>query len=820
MRRKLWMAVCAVLVVCGVIFPDIVFFNRTLQPSNILSFISKPADWRASSALLPVWDQNVLPSDGYGDLNSALNQFEPAHYFMARNFRSEQSPWWNPYSASGTLGPETLVDVKFSPHTLITAGLFDASPMSFDFGLLAIYCLGFYFMLRICLDVLQTNLWVGLLGAAVYLLNGFAVPNLNTGIGQPYFLFPIVLFSLLRFGQHRDLSSWLLVVLAHVIIMLANIMTTMMLTLLAVHALGLAFYFGSAGGFGYGVKKLYSYFFLITLAVASAFVLLGFLWFPVVHSFFVSDIATDFEARKLPRPVGIENLLSIFTPEHFWDFFGHQHRVGLYPNAGLETKTPRFSYLGMLASVVAVCAIGKNQASQKCLAAAGVAIVVFSYARVFGLASFVDHIPVLHSIGNQYWGCAVSVVLPLLVVIGVNNIRERKTSLPIVALVLSLQAVGFLYLYYRLGLPSSPNQLLHVRLAAGWWLAAVLCLLAVKYRWFNLKAISVFMAVALLVELFSYMNTVRPIRYGITDTEPGVVQFLRKNIDDGRILNVGQQGVLYPEYGALFGIRQAGTMNAGLLPWYEKFFEKHFGNDTFFFLALDGSSTKKRKKISRKAFNFDAKALDAASIKYIVLSRAADASYAENLRKELYPLVYSDGDALVFENPDYLPSLSLVGSLSSASMLDPHRTAITEDQTLLAEAKAANIPVDVGSAMHTALGTVDTVSVTNTEVVARVMVSQPAVLVLSDTWHPSWRATVDGKPTYLGRVNEAFRGMVLPAGKHEVRIFYDLPALRYGMVVSMAAGFIFVMLSLWALLGRRFFYERRTSNAGTISHLS
>ncbi|MEZ5435294.1 MAG: hypothetical protein R3E67_01315 [Pseudomonadales bacterium] len=108
MRRKLWMAVCAVLVVCGVIFPDIVFFNRTLQPSNILSFISKPADWRASSALLPVWDQNVLPSDGYGDLNSALNQFEPAHYFMARNFRSEQSPWWNPYSASGTWGQKTL----------------------------------------------------------------------------------------------------------------------------------------------------------------------------------------------------------------------------------------------------------------------------------------------------------------------------------------------------------------------------------------------------------------------------------------------------------------------------------------------------------------------------------------------------------------------------------------------------------------------------------------------------------------------------------------------------------------------------------------
>lgn len=819
-RRKLWMAACAVLVVCGIIFPDIAFFNRTLQPSNILPFVNKPVTWQASSALVPVLDEDVLPSDGFGDLHSALSQFEPAHYFMARTFRTAQSPWWNPYSASGTLGPETLVDVKFSPHTLITAWLFDASPASFDFGLLAIYCMGFYFMLRIFLDVFQVQWYVALVGSAVYLLNGFAISNLNTGIGQPYFLFPLVLFSVLNFCRSQNILSWLFVVLAHLIIFLANIMTTLTLTLLAVHVLSVAFFFSLSGGLPQGFRALPLYCLQVALAVIFAISLLGFQWFPVIHSFFVTDMATDFSARKLPVPVGMENLLSVFTPKHFWDFFGHQHRTDLYPNMNLETKTPRFSYLGMLASVVAVCAVSGSKPPKKWLAFAGLAIAVFSYARVFGLAGFVDYIPVLHSIGNQYWGCAAAVVLPLLVVLGVQNIAEGKISALAVCFVLLLQALGFLYLYNKLGMPTSAKQVAHVWVAVGLWCFTALWLLLLQFRLCSTKLLAVLVSVFMLLELFSYMNTVRPMRYGMADTEPPVVQFLKKNIGDGRILNIGQQGVLYPEYGALFGIRQAGTMSAGLLPWYERFFEKHFGNDTFFFLALDGSSSKKRKKTSRKEFTLDAAALDAASIKYIVISKTAEASYSKQLHDADYPLVYSDSDALVFENADYLPSLSLMNSLFGAKNLDPHRTVITEDQTLLADAKAAGVSIDVLNVTRGVLGKVDTVSVKNAEVVARAVVSQPAVLVLSDTWHPGWRATINNQPVYIGLVNEAFRGIVLPVGEHQVRFYYDPPALRYGIFASTVAGFVFVALSLWALLGRRFFYGRRTSNAGAISHLS
>src|SRR5262249_54451451 len=42
------------------------------------------------------------------------------------------------------------------------------------------------------------------------------------------------------------------------------------------------------------------------------------------------------------------------------------------------------------------------------------------------------------------------------------------------------------------------------------------------------------------------------------------------------------------------------------------------------------------------------------------------------------------------------------------------------------------------------------------------------LLVLRDNWYPGWRATVDGKPTPIYRVNGSFRGVVVPPGEHAI----------------------------------------------------
>jgi uncharacterized membrane protein YfhO len=72
------------------------------------------------------------------------------------------------------------------------------------------------------------------------------------------------------------------------------------------------------------------------------------------------------------------------------------------------------------------------------------------------------------------------------------------------------------------------------------------------------------------------------------------------------------------------------------------------------------------------------------------------------------------------------------------------------------------------------------VNETNTMVVVKTESDIPALLSLAEAWHPNWTATIDGQPTVVGRVNDAFRGVVVPAGEHTVIFSYRVPG--YGLI--------------------------------------
>jgi hypothetical protein len=46
-------------------------------------------------------------------------------------------------------------------------------------------------------------------------------------------------------------------------------------------------------------------------------------------------------------------------------------------------------------------------------------------------------------------------------------------------------------------------------------------------------------------------------------------------------------------------------------------------------------------------------------------------------------------------------------------------------------------------------------------------------VVVSDTFAPGWRATLDGKPAPLLRADFAFRAVAVPPGEHDVAMEYD-----------------------------------------------
>ena len=65
--------------------------------------------------------------------------------------------------------------------------------------------------------------------------------------------------------------------------------------------------------------------------------------------------------------------------------------------------------------------------------------------------------------------------------------------------------------------------------------------------------------------------------------------------------------------------------------------------------------------------------------------------------------------------------------------------------------------------------------------------SAPGLLVLADAYDPGWTATVDGRPAPVLRANVAFRGVPVPAGRHEVEMVYRPRAVLRGLALTFAS---------------------------------
>ena len=60
----------------------------------------------------------------------------------------------------------------------------------------------------------------------------------------------------------------------------------------------------------------------------------------------------------------------------------------------------------------------------------------------------------------------------------------------------------------------------------------------------------------------------------------------------------------------------------------------------------------------------------------------------------------------------------------------------------------------------------------------------PAMIVVSDTYFPGWRAYVDGVPAQIYSVNAAMRGILAPAGIHSVTMRYRPMAVYEGAALT------------------------------------
>ncbi len=78
------------------------------------------------------------------------------------------------------------------------------------------------------------------------------------------------------------------------------------------------------------------------------------------------------------------------------------------------------------------------------------------------------------------------------------------------------------------------------------------------------------------------------------------------------------------------------------------------------------------------------------------------------------------------------------------------------------------------------------------------------LLVVAESFHPGWQATLDGRPAPVLRINRDFLGCAVEAGQHRVELRFRPQSLRRGAALSsLGLGLIVGLVGLTHWAGRR-----------------
>lgn len=162
-----------------------------------------------------------------------------------------------------------------------------------------------------------------------------------------------------------------------------------------------------------------------------------------------------------------------------------------------------------------------------------------------------------------------------------------------------------------------------------------------------------------------------------------------------------------------------------------------------------------------------------------------------------YRLVHS-GDVKIYENLDVLPR-AFVAHRARTILDDQAALAAIEDQSFEPQEEvilSSQGPIPPGDG-HNGEDTVSILFYEPERVRIEADLASPGYLVLTDTYYPGWRATLDGRVVDILRADYYFRAVYLSEGEHVLEFVYDPASFKIGLLVTTISGLVVAGGLMW-----------------------
>jgi hypothetical protein len=764
------------LAIC-LVFPDVVFLGASLRVTDQM----QGSQFRFPPIIFYPHDAHQTWNAGLTDYYGGLYQSEPMMEFMVHSLHEAESPYWNPYSAAGSLGPETLVDNKFSVFTLVYAFL-GGGQKTYNIVLLFLYFLAAYFTYRLIREKLQLSFLAGLAGMVFFLLNGYATANVGSNVTQSYLYIPMCLYTSISLIEKPNAFRISRVVLSFAVFFSCTFIPTTLTGFIAIYGVLVAYLLILYRKLQRNTQWLLRVLVVHGACICTSILLLAFIYFPVGENLHSTGTVSVYADRK-SQFVSWIMIPSIFSSSHFFESY-HAMEVGVREYVNQRDESNRTYHFGTTALTLAIGSVSLKRRSFLPFVLVCIVVILMGFGRVFGIPAIsflISRIPVISfAIADRYWWPIMVIPLILLVALGIDNLQNGFVipGLPFFLLALllgSLTAVGVVYglrepnLWYK-------KWSIGVLIATGIVSTLATALSAYTSRKELRNYIASALIVLLFVELTMDSKTMRFAPDDLFANPPVETTFIKKNIGLYRTLTIGWDYGMWHELGSAFGIQEVTAINQGTLPNYINYFHKMISLDQSQRLNYNYYPNLVPMRDTPDINKIDWAAVNLLGIKYIITPRNFSQYRQVFINHGLVP-VLDTGSSYIYENPYVLPRAFTVGL------------------NWLSKNEAVSLSADTLSNLEPS----DISLYRNNEVTLRGTVSNPALLILTDNWHPKWKAFVNGTQTNIILVNGTFRGVFIPAGPYEVRFYYEPSTLKVALFTS---GMIFFLM-LYILLDHK-----------------